>query len=100
MIEFQVPQRGEYDVKVRLTKAIDYGIFQLYLNEEKVAEPIDLYDPDVVPAEEISLGRHALEKGKHTLRAEAIGSNDKAKSLHVGRYLFGLDYMTLTPIND
>ena len=32
---------------MRLTKAIDYGIFQLYLNEEKVAEPIDLYNPDV-----------------------------------------------------
>ena len=94
-IEFDVPEGGEREIKLRLTKARDYGIFQLYLDEKKVGEPIDLYDPDVVPADATSLGRHQLTKGKHTLRAEAIGCNEKAKALSVGTYLFGLDYMTV-----
>jgi len=94
-VEFAVPTSGERQIKVRLTKACDYGIFQLYLDEKKVGQPIDLYDPNVVPTEATSLGRHHLTKGKHTLRAEAIGCNKKAKDLSVGTYLFGLDYMTV-----
>ena len=94
-VEFDVPKSGEREVKVRLTKACDYGIFQLYLDEKKVGQPIDLYDPDVVPTDATSLGRHKLIKGKHTLRAAAIGCNKKVKDLSVGTCLFGLDYMTV-----
>jgi len=94
-VEFDVPKSGEAEVKVRLTKACDYGMFQLYLDEKRVGTRIDLYDPRVVPTEAISLGRHRLGQGKHTLRAEAVGCNEKCKNIGVGTYLFGLDYITL-----
>jgi len=94
-IEFDAPRSGEQEVKVRLTRACDYGQFQLYLDGKKVGKVIDLYGPDVVPTETISLGRHDLKKGKHTLRAEAVGCNEKCKALQVGTFLFGLDYMVV-----
>lgn len=80
---------GKFDIKVRLTKARDYGIVQFYLNGEKVGAPVDLYNPDVVGMNEFVLVTKDLPAGDHKLAVEIVGANDKAEK----SYMFGLDYV-------
>ena len=86
-----VKKTGKYDFKVALTKARDYGIVQLSLDGVKLGGPIDLYDPNVVPTGEISLGVQSLKAGDHILSAEITGANEAA----IKAYMFGLDYVKL-----
>ena len=79
------------DVVVKLTKAIDYGIVQMYVGGRKAGKPIDLYNDGVVPSGRISLGAHELKSGKHELTVEIVGANEKA----VKGYMFGLDEIIL-----
>ncbi len=90
-LEVTVPVKhaGTYRVSVVLTKARDYGIVQLYLDGKKAAEPIDLYNPEVINTEPIPLGSFQLKEGEHTLAVEIVGTNPKA----IPAYMFGLDYV-------
>ncbi len=86
-----VQEAGTYTLTAQLTKARDYGIVQLYLDDKKLGEPRDLYDPEVVPTGILDLGKHDLKAGKHTLSIEITGANDKA----VKAYMAGLDFVKL-----
>ncbi len=90
---FQVEKTGRYEVIVKLTKAIDYGIVQLGIDGKEVGKPIDLFHRGVVPSGPISLGAHQLAKGKHTLNVKIVGANPEA----VKGYMFGLDEIILEP---
>jgi hypothetical protein len=90
-----VKDAGKYKVTVQLTKARDYGIVQLYLDDKRVGSPIDLYNPAVVPTGVIDLGVHDLAAGKHKLTVEITGANEKA----VKSYMAGVDYVRLEPAN-
>ncbi len=51
-LELPVKQAGRYEVQVVLTKARDYAIVQLWLDDQKLGEPIDLYSrPGPDPAQ-------------------------------------------------
>ncbi len=89
-LDVPVHKAGRYTVLVRMTKAPDYGIVQLYLDDKKVGQPIDLYNATVVPTGEISLGTMDLFVGEHKLTVEIVGKNEKSTG-----YLFGLDYVKL-----
>ena len=95
-LELAVPveKAGTYRIKTQLTKAVDYGIHQLYLDGEKLGEPIDLFNNGVVPTGQIDLGVRKLDKGQHVLKVEIIGANDKA----VKSYMFGMDYILLEDV--
>jgi hypothetical protein len=85
-----VKKAGKYQVKAVMTKAIDYGIVQLYLDGKKAGEPIDLYNDGVILTDPpVSLGTHELTAGEHKLTVEIVGANEKA----VKGYMFGLDYL-------
>jgi hypothetical protein len=84
-----VKKAGTYQVSVVLTKARDYGIVQLSLDGKKAADPIDLYNPEVINTDPIPLGTFELTEGKHKLGIQITGANDKA----VKSYMFGLDYV-------
>ncbi|MBV9467671.1 MAG: hypothetical protein JOZ57_00320, partial [Abitibacteriaceae bacterium] len=88
-----VANAGKYQLKTQLTKARDYGIVQLYLDDQKLGAPIDCYNPTVVPTGELPLGTVDLTAGEHKLTAEIVGANEKADKA----YLFGLDYIKLEP---
>jgi hypothetical protein len=88
-----VKDAGKYKVTLQLTKAKDYGIVQLYLDDKKCGGPIDLYNPDVVPTGVIDLGVHDLAAGKHKLTVEITGANEKA----LKAYMAGVDYVRLEP---
>lgn len=90
-LEIAVPNRGEYSLSGIFTKAVDYGIFQFYLDGQKLGEPVDLYNPTVIRSEPIRLGMAPLEPGKHTLTVEVVGANKKA----VSRHMLGIDEILL-----
>jgi hypothetical protein len=92
-LELAVPveESATYRLKMQLTKAIDYGVVQLYLDGEKLGGPIDLFNNGVIPTGVLDMGIHKLGKGQHTLRVEIVGANEKA----VKKYMFGLDYLKL-----
>jgi len=91
-LELVVPVKkaGTYHVKAVMTKAVDYGIVQLYLDGKKAGEPIDLFNNGVIRTDPpVSLGVHELTEGEHKLAVEIVGANEKA----VKAYMFGLDYL-------
>ena len=47
-VEISTDVPGKYEVFVNLTKAVDYGIARFYLNETKLGDPLDLYNPSVI----------------------------------------------------
>jgi hypothetical protein len=87
-----VQKAGSYVVKAALTKAIDYGIVRLHLDDKPLGEPIDLVNNGVI-SKEYRLGIRELSAGEHKLGVEITGANSKA----IKRYMFGLDYMKLDP---
>jgi len=89
-----VSKTGQYRLKMQLTKSYDYGIIQLYLDGNKLGEPIDLYNADCVPTGVLDMGVHELAKGSHILKVEIVGANDKATK----RYRFGMDYILLEEV--
>ena len=89
-----VQKTARYRLKMQLTKAIDYGIVQLYLDGKKLGKPIDLFNNGVIATGALDMGVHELDKGEHKLRVEIIGANEKA----VKSYMFGLDYIRLQDI--
>ena len=93
VLALPVEKAGKYELKARLTKAIDYGIVQLHLDDKKLGEPIDLFNDGVIPTKELALGVHELTKGQHKLTVEIVGINEKA----VKKHMFGLDYVLLKP---
>jgi hypothetical protein len=97
ILELAVPveKSGTYKLTTQLTKAIDYGIHQLYLDGKKLGEPIDLFNNGVIPTGALDLGTHKLEKGQHVLKVEIKGANEKA----VKKYMFGIDYLLLEDLS-
>ncbi|MGC8862325.1 MAG: glycoside hydrolase family 172 protein [Armatimonadota bacterium] len=95
-LQLRTDKPGKYEIKAQLTKAPDYAIVQLYLDDEKLGDPIDLYSDGVAPTGELSLGTRDLSRGPHKLTVEIIGANEKA----VKAYMFGLDYVRLNPVAD
>ncbi|MGD0091501.1 MAG: DUF2961 domain-containing protein [Planctomycetota bacterium] len=87
-----VEKAGPYDIVVQLTKANDYGIFQFSLDGEKLGEPQDLYNPQVIPSGALTLGKRELTAGEHKLTIEVTGGNEKTAP---GKWFFGLDYVKL-----
>jgi hypothetical protein len=92
-LELPVARAGNYRLSAQLTKAPDYGIVQLYLDGEKLGDPLDLYHSSVIPTGQLALGSHQLTAGPHHLLVEITDANPKA----VKSYMFGLDYVKLEP---
>ncbi|MFI5378018.1 MAG: DUF2961 domain-containing protein [Tepidisphaerales bacterium] len=84
-----VAKAGSQKIILQLTKARDYGIVQVSLDGQKLGNPIDLYNPAVVPFGPVSLGPVDLTAGEHKLTFEITGANDKA----IKAYMVGIDYV-------
>jgi hypothetical protein len=88
------PKAGRFNLTAQMTKARDYGIVQLSLDGKKLGEPIDFYNPEVVPTGVLKLGEHDLAAGRHTLTLEIVGANGKA----VKAYMAGVDFVKLEAV--
>jgi hypothetical protein len=84
-----VDKTGAYKIKMQFIKAPDYAIVQLYLDGQKLGQPIDLFNASGNPSGEMSVGKMRLTQGEHKLTVEIVGANGKA----VKAYMFGLDYV-------
>lgn len=95
-LELAVPvqKTAKYRFKMQLTKAVDYGIVQLYLDGKKLGGPIDLFSNGVIATGALDMGVHQLDEGEHKLRVEIVGANEKA----VKSYMFALDYIKLEEV--
>ena len=94
-LEIEVQQPGEYEILVNLTKAVDYGIVQLYWDEQLLGDPIDCFSANaVITTGMISTGKVAATKGKHSLTLQIKGANPKA----IQGYMVALDFVLLNPV--
>ncbi|MDA3925396.1 MAG: hypothetical protein PF904_11930 [Kiritimatiellae bacterium] len=84
---FEVKEPGTA-LRLALTKAPDYGIFEFYLDGKKISDPIDLYDPKVLLAADIDIENLTIGKGTHQLKIRCVGKNEKSKG-----FFFGIDYV-------
>jgi len=92
VLAFECEEAGPYHVAVVLTKAEDYGIHQLAINDLSAGEPFDLYKSGAWGnTEEIDLGVFELQKGRNLFTATIVGSNEEA----IPKHMFGMDYIRL-----
>jgi hypothetical protein len=90
-----VAVKGRYRLRVRLTKAPDYGMVQFSIEGKPLGQPFDGYLADtVINAEPLDLGIVELKKGAATLRITVVGTNPKSIG---ARHMWGIDRIVLTP---
>lgn len=89
VIEFPVEKAGRYAVSANLTKAVDYAVVELSVNDEEPKE-FDRYNSDV-KHDVVELGEFDLGEGNNTLTVKITGKNEAAAP----RHMFGLDYIKL-----
>ncbi|HOW64621.1 MAG TPA: DUF2961 domain-containing protein [Verrucomicrobiota bacterium] len=94
-LSFSAPKAGRYQVFGHFLRARDYGIHQLAINGIKLGEPMDFYNPDVKPTDEMDLGARELKAEDNILTVTVVGANAKAEKA----YMFGLDYLLLKPMD-
>ncbi len=94
VLAIPVEKDGKYKLTTVLTKAIDYGLVQLYLDDRKLGDPIDLFNHGVIPTPILDLGTHDLTQGDHRLTVEMIGKHDAAQP----GYMFGMDWIKLSEV--
>jgi len=93
-LQLDVAEDGVYQMETVFTMARDYAIVQLYLNDQPLGQPLDLYDPQVVTTGVLSWGQHPLTVGQHQLTVKIVDKNPKA----VQAYMVGIDYVRLVPV--
>ena len=84
---------SEYSLQFQLTKAPDYGQFDIYLDDKVIASKIDLYATSVVLADPVNVSGLNIGRGQHNIRFKLVGSNEKARNYRKDRYLLGVDYI-------
>jgi putative heme-binding domain-containing protein len=87
-----VDASGTYEIVAALTKARDYAIVGVQMDDQTLVEGLDLYEPQrVVTTGPVLLGTAQLDAGQHTLTFEIRGANPRA----VKAYMVGIDYVML-----
>ena len=90
--ELPVEKAGKFDLLVVLTKARDYAIVQVWLDDKKLGGPIDLYNnPEVITTGLVNLGNQELSAGTHQLTFEITGANPAAAK----QFMVGIDAVQL-----
>jgi putative heme-binding domain-containing protein len=95
-LDVPLKAQGTFEVFAILTKAPDYATVTVSFDDGPAVGPVDLYDPQVIQALPLSLGRFDLKTGTSTLKIEVTGTNPKA----VPAYMTGLDCLYLVPVAD
>ncbi|MBC8869059.1 MAG: DUF2961 domain-containing protein [Planctomycetes bacterium] len=94
ILEFPVEEAGTYQVIANLTKANDYGIVRVTINDQPTDKTFDRF-AQRVSHDRVDLGQFSLKKGPNRLVVEIVGANEKAIKGH----MFGLDYLLLEKAN-
>jgi putative membrane-bound dehydrogenase-like protein len=95
VLALPVAEAGRYRLELALTKAVDYGVVELFLDGAPLDAPIDLYNDGVVSTGPLAFGDHELARGEHRLEARILGARPEA----VKAYMFALDWVMLYPVS-
>jgi hypothetical protein len=76
------PDREE--VQAWLTTGPDRAIVQLYVDDQPVGKPVDLYGPVTTPGEMVALGLVNLARGMRTYKLVAVGKNERSTGYSIG----------------
>lgn len=87
------PEAGPHEILTAFLYDREMGTVQFALNDAEIGEPIDFYKPDLTPSGPVSLGVHEFKKGENRLTVKMLGANSEAEP----NYIFGIDYIKLTP---
>jgi len=82
-IPFEVKRKEPLRLLLNLTKAPDFGQYQVTLNGVKLGAPMDGYNSKVVN-EEFHLLDFWPEPGTYTLRLECVGKNPQSTGYYLG----------------
>jgi hypothetical protein len=86
-LQFELTKKGEYDIKVNFAKTPNSATTQIYFDDKKVGEPMDLYAAETSATGPMLLGQ--VNNGVHQLEFKFIGATKEAKQ----PYVFGMDYI-------
>jgi hypothetical protein len=76
------PDREE--IQAWLTTGPDRAIVQLYVDDQPVGKPIDLYSTVTVPGEKTALGIKDLARGMRTYKLVAVDKNPRSTGYSIG----------------
>jgi hypothetical protein len=94
-LPFQVADAGTYRISVRFTRAPNYAIVAVRLDDQTATlDRVSLYAPQMVAADPLSMGEHVLAPGAHRLRFTIVGAHSLAKP----DYEVGVDAVRLERI--
>ena len=83
-IILEAEKDGTHKLVAELLKHPRHGIVQFHLGDQKIGEPMDLYDPQSVPTGPIEVGTVDLKAGRHVVTVEFLGKNEKSSGAYVG----------------
>lgn len=99
-LTFQAPIEADYALGANLTKANDYGKLTFVLDGKPLLStdtaPWDGYNPTVTSSYKPLGGAH-LTMGAHKLTIKVVDTNPASIN---ARYLAGIDYLSVVPINN
>jgi len=87
-LQFESDEAGPRSLALGLVKSFDYGLVKILVNGKTVSAALDLYAPDVTPAE-VALPVE-LKAGPNELELQLAGANPSARGMHAG-----LDYVAV-----
>ena len=94
-VEFRIPRTSRFHFTMQLTRAVDYGVFQVRLDGKPIGQPIDLFSTRVELAPLADFGKLQLDEGNHKLTFQLVRGNKQAKKFNGTSFLLGLDYFQL-----
>ena len=82
-IPFEVKEKEPLRMLLELTRSHDYGIYQPYLNDIKLGEPLDLYraEPDLW---EFHIMDFWPDPGSYKLKLVCVGKNRDSTGHYIG----------------
>lgn len=84
VLEVPLENAGVYALALHLSKAEDYGIFSVRLDNGPETEAIDFFHSKLQPPTIITLKPMTLARGKHFLRITCHGKNPKSTNSLIG----------------
>lgn len=88
-LRINVSEAGKYDLSGAFTKAIDYGMVDIYVNGQKIASDLDFCSTGIIHTVQ-ELGVVSLKAGYNELKIVITGKNQGATD-----YMVGIDYFAL-----
>jgi len=93
--KFILNKTGKFKVTANLTKAVDYGIIQLFINGIAVGPKFDGYIENGVKPFQVELGTQVLSEGDNILSIKILGANKNAQPGNMA----GIDWLQFTKLN-